>query len=97
MSVSTEHVETLRLGRRGAHHGAMTTKQMEQWRERLEECLGEWVAITATRDHAPPALFEQTSFWGRVGGVRDEHVSIVNTDLTTDRIHLADIRTMRRT
>lgn len=95
--MSTEHVETLRLGRRGAHHGAMTTKQMEQWRERLEECFGEWVAITATREHAPPALFEQTSFWGRVVGVRDEHVSIVNTDLTTDRIHLADIRTMRRT
>lgn len=71
-------------------------EQMEQWRERLEGCLGEWVAITATRDHAPPQMFEQTSFWGRVGGVRGEHVSIVNTDLTTDRIHLADIRTMRR-
>ncbi|MEU0237643.1 hypothetical protein ABZ234_08125 [Nocardiopsis sp. NPDC006198] len=70
---------------------------MEQWRKRLEECLGEWAAITATRDHASAAMYEQTHFWGRVDRIGQEHVSIVNTDFSKDRIHLADIRQMRKT
>ncbi|GAA1446466.1 hypothetical protein [Nocardiopsis tropica] len=74
----------------------MTTEQMEQWRKRLEERLGEWVAITATRDHAPAAMYEQTHFWGLVDRIGQEHVSILNTDLSEDRVHLAGIQTMRR-